>query len=379
MLNNQKCYLCSSFFFFLLGVPIAQAFDFQMNGFADLIGTQSNTLLPIDSIGNQGNRLTVDPESRLGLNLSADLGENLAFASQILAQGDSGGQYNLQADWLFATYRPTEGLSIRAGKQINPAYLYSEQFDVGFTYLWTRLPSEVYGIYPIDSFNGLAVIYSLFLGDFQLRTEVFGGAGDQTIVTPASTFAVSSNDDKGVETALSSDHFKVRLGYISANATGTISASAPLSPAPGGAVSGTFTGNADIGTLQILSAGTNFDFKGFVVSAEVARFLASGTLVHTTTGAYGSLGYRVLPRLTPYFVYSWKGNLEGTGYLIPDPTSPLQQTLQTDQHSEIGGLNFKMTPSAALKVEYMRTQENFGDATQNFGANTFTTSVDLVF
>jgi hypothetical protein len=364
-------------FMFCLGERRAQAIDLQMNGFADLVGTQSGTSLPIDNIGNQANHLTVDPESRLGLNLSADLGGNVTFASQILAQGRSGGQYDLQADWLFATYRPVEGLSIRAGKQINPAYLYSEQFDVGFTYLWTRLPYEVYGSYPIDSFNGLAVIYSFFLGELQLRTEVFGGAGDQTISAPSSTFTVSSNDDKGIETALSSDHFKFRLGYISANATGTASAPALLAQPPGGVVTGTFTSGADIGTVQILSSGASFDFKGLMASAEMVRFWGSGTLVHSTTAAYGSLGYRVLPKLTPYVVYSWKGDLSGTAYVYPDPT--VSSTAATDQHSDIFGLNYKLTPSVALKAEYMRTQEYFADATKNFGANTFTLSVDLVF
>jgi len=362
--------------FFGVGAP-AQAFDFQMHGFADLVGDQSNTSFPIDSIENQGTRLTVDPESRLGLNLSADLGDNLTFASQIVGQGDAGGQYNLQADWLFATYRPMEGLSIRAGKQINPAFLYSEQFDVGFTYLWARLPYEVYGIYPLDSFNGLAVIYSKFFGDLQLRTEIFGGAGNETIPGPTFTFVGTSNDDKGIDVTLSSDHFKARVGYIAANPTGTLTFDVPIEKIPQGTVESVFTGPADLGTTQLISAGASLDYMKFTGSAEFARFLSSGALVHTSSGAYGSLGYHVFPWLTPYFLYAWQGDLDGTAYVFPDPS--VSTTLKTDQHSETVGLNFKVSPSAVVKVEYMRTQANFVDTTQDFGANTFTASVDLVF
>jgi hypothetical protein len=356
---------------------LAEAFDFQMNGFADLVGTKSNTLLPLDNLGNQGNRLTMDPESRLGLNLSADLGNNLTFASQLVAQGNNSGQYNLAVDWLFATYRPTEGLAFRAGRQINPAFLYSEQIDVGFTYLWTRLPYEVYSLDPLDSFNGLAAIYTSFLGDFRLRTEIFGGAGATTVDGSAGTFVGIPNDEKGIEVALLSDHFKFRMGYDSSNPTGTISTSVPIVTVPSGVISGTFTEPADLGTTQIFSTGTSFDYLNFVGSAEVAHLWSNGTLVSSATGAYGSLGYRVCPRLTPYFLYAWQGNLSGTSYVYPDPS--ISSTSKTDQHSEVFGLNFKMSPAAVLKVEYMRTQENFADFTQNFGANTFTAAVDLVF
>jgi hypothetical protein len=167
------------------------------------------------------------------------------------------------------------------------------------------------------------------------------------------------------------------MGYESSNPTGTISTSVPLEPVPGGTISDTFTSNADLGTTQVFSAGTSFDCLKFVGSAEVAHLWSNGSLVRSATGAYGSVGYRVLPRLTPYFLYSWMGNLSGTSYVFPDPA--ISATPKTDQHSEVFGFNFKMSPAAVLKLEYMRTQADFVDTTQSFGANTFTASVDLVF
>lgn len=354
----------------------AEAFDFQLNGFADLVGTQSSTSLPLDNIGNQGTRLTFDPESRLGLNLGADLGANLTFSSQVLAQGNAGGEYNLAAAWLFATYRPFEWLAIRAGKQINPVFLYSEQINVGYTYLWTRLPSEVYGLYPLQSFNGLSVIHTLFFGDYQLRTQLIGGAGSETITQPSLTFTGTSNEVKGIESTFSSDHFKARIGYIASNPTGSVILSAPLAQTPQGILSGLLTSPVDIGTVQNISAGTSFDFMNFVGSAEIDRLLGSGTLIRATTGVYGSLGYRVLPKLITYFVYAWE-NLNGTVYYYPDTT--VSTTPKIGQHSTIIGLNFRMTPSAVLKAEYMRRQESFADSIQNFGANTYTLTADLVF
>ena len=78
-----------------------RALDLQLRGFADLIGTQTNSRLALSTINN-GAHLTLDSETRIGLNLSSDLGNNLSFAGQLLAQGNDSGQYSLNALWIFA-------------------------------------------------------------------------------------------------------------------------------------------------------------------------------------------------------------------------------------------------------------------------------------
>jgi hypothetical protein len=266
------------------------------------------------------------------------------------------------ADWLFLTYRPSEALAIRAGRQIAPVFLYSEQIDVGFTYLWARLPYEVYGFYPLKSVNGLSLLYSLFWGDLTLRTEVFGGAGDLTL--PNGSFSGSANEVKGFDIALSSDHFKLRGGYSASNPTGRVFNALGNFP-------------ADLGTAQVYSVGGSFDYLGFVGAAEANRFVTSGHLIEKATGFYGSLGYRVLPALIPYVMYAQQSDVSGTGLLYPDMT--VSFTPRTGQNSKAVGLNFKLSPSAVLKTEYMRTEYGFLDTSRNYGADTFTGSLGLVF
>jgi hypothetical protein len=376
---DKRCLpVCSALFIAaLMQGPEALGFDLQIHGFSDLVGSMSNTDVPLDRIENRGSRLSLDPETDFGLNLSADLGNNLTLFSQLLGSGDDNGQYKVGVDWIFVTYRPTDAFAIRAGRQINPLFLYAEQADVGFTYLWTRLPNEVYSIYPLDSFTGLSAIYTFFLGNLRLKADLFGGAGDVTVGLPGAVILGHADDLKGIEVSLSSDHFKLHAAYISSNPTGTVTSSAPLSSTPAGTVSGTFEEPLDLGTLQLLSGGGNFECMKLMGAAEVIRAQASGTFLSSATGAYVSLGYHVLPWLTPYLMHSWEGNLSGSSFAFMP--SPMVSTLETDQHAEVFGLVFKLSPSVLLKNEIMRTQENFQDSTRNFAAITFTASVDLVF
>ncbi len=352
-----------------------QAGDLQIRGFSDLIASKSSTDLPVGTINNNGKRLTVDSESDLGLNLSADLGNKITFASQILANG-KGGAYRLFADWLFATYRPTDGWAIRVGRQINPQFLYSEQYAVGYTYLWTRLPSEVYGLNPIDSFNGLSIIYTVPLaGDFQLKTQLYGGAGDTQGSGPFYTYSAALDDDKGIELTLSSDRIKIRAGYNTTNPKVSESIQTPV--LPGNPVLGTIALNENIGSIQSFTAGTSLEWRDFELLSEMVRLTGTGDFIRTATGVYGTLGYHLLPSITPYFTYAWEGDLSGIAYTFPDPT--VSTTRLTDEHGITFGLNFKVSPSAIVKTEYMRTEEHFVDTSRNFGANTFTAAFDFIF
>ena len=358
------------------GSTTARAFDLQLRGFADLVGSKSSTDNPVNTIGNHAQNLTFDPESRIGLNLSSDLGGGFTFASQLLGQGDDGGNYFITADWIFVTYRPVEEFSFRVGLQINPAFLYTEQDEVGFLYPWTRLPYEVYGLDPLDSFYGLSVIYTKFMGPLQLRAQLFGGGGDVSIQSGTSSIFGTVNDDRGLEVSLIADHFKVRAGYIACNPDLSTTAQVPVTANPSGPT-GTYTSHADVGHSQLFSFGARGDYQNFMGIAEFIRFVNSGTFASTASAGYGTLGYQVLPWLSPYATYAWRGSLSGTAFIYPNPA--YSTTAQTNLHSALLGLDFKVNASMVMKAEYMRSQANFVDTTKNYGANTYTASVDVVF
>jgi hypothetical protein len=350
----------------------SHALDLELRGFADIVAERTNTFYPLNTLRNDGKHLTIDPESRLGLNLSAVLGNDVTFAGQLVGRGSTAGSYNLAADWLFATYRPLERLAIRVGRQISPVFLYSEQIDVGFTYLWARLPYELYGIYPLKSLNGLAFSYTYSLGDYQLKGAVLGGGGDSTIEAAGVEIKSHAHDQKQFELALTSDHLKIHGSYIITTSGVTGTASVPIAPG----VTGTAQFPIALGKIQIAAAGVSYEDKNWSLLTETARFTTDETFVKSLSGAYASVGFHIDSKLTPYVMYAWQWGVNGTAFVFPDPTI---QTLRTKQHSTMIGLNFKMTPSVALKAEYMKTQIDFADSSHNIAADTLSSSVDLIF
>jgi len=362
----------------ILHFPKAQAFDLQIRGFGDIVASKSSVDIPIGSINaDTGKQLTLDSESHLGLNFSSDLGNKLTFSSQILGEGLGGGQYTLNVDWFFVSYHPLEELTFRVGRQINPIYLYSEQVDVGFIYPTLRHPSEVYGLDPLESFDGISAIYTVLQNDLQWRAQLYAGGGSFTTSSTNSTYSGSLDDDKGIDLSVSDDHFKVRIGYSAVNPNVNVNQPYPVGTSPYGPVTGNVSIPADAGSIQIFSAGSSFDIQKFMGLFEAIRMTSTGSLTHSATGMYGTLGYHVSTLLTPYVTYAWEGNLSGTAYIYPDTS--MSTTALTDQHSMMLGATFRASTSVILKAEYMRNQQNFVASNFNFGANVFSTSVDFVF
>ena len=371
-MNTLKLKLIGTFS--CLGILLSQstAFgrDLHIYGFADLVTSQVSTENQIVSTQNNGKNLNVDPETRLGLNLSADLSADFKFAGQLLAKGNDEGTYSLNADWIFMTYRHNDNFSFRFGRQINPAFLFSEQIDVGFTYLWVRLPYEVYGSLPVKSFNGASVIYNLPVSDYNFQVQLMGGAGDISIRSRSGSYYGASNSTRGIELSLNSDSSKIRIAYMGINAEARLINTA--SP-PNVTVT-----SIDFGTFHAFMAGASLEWSKFLFFMEGARIVVeNGSAIRSSSSAYCSLGYQVTSKLTPYITYAWLGSLNGDlNRFVPlDPTTPVKK----DQYSAMVGINYKVIPTLAVKSEYMRTQQNYNDSTFSFGANIYTVAVDFIF
>ena len=66
-------------------------------------------------------------------------------------------RYEVSVPWAFVSFRPANDWLIRVGKQRIPFYLYSETVDVGVTYDFARLPTEMYSIISSNDFTGLSI------------------------------------------------------------------------------------------------------------------------------------------------------------------------------------------------------------------------------
>lgn len=345
--------------------------DVAIHGFGDIVGSESTSDFAVNGIGNHGRALQFDPESRLGINLSSNLSDSLDFAAQLVARGADGGSYNVQADWLFLTYRPSDEFKVRVGRQISPAFLFSEQVDVGYTYLWTRLPFEVYGVLPVKSFTGAAVFYTRDVDGVNVTLEAHGGGTElvssrnaPVTFAPGSISAFGTNV-KGLAADALYGSLRVHLSYISSSHSQLyfVAGQPPI----------------DLGLLDFYTAGARFDVGRWFLASEAIRALNVNAPFGSATGAYATAGYHATSRLTPYVSYNWQGARSGVLSWYPGATAGSASNYLTGATSWVGGVNYLAGLSAIIKAEYMNTASRFVTQSLNYRVSTYTGSVDFVF
>ena len=93
----------------------------------------------------------------------------------------SDNQYRATVAWAFLSWRPTNDWLFRVGKQRIPLYLYSETVDVGVTYDFARLPTEMYSIIPSNELTGLSFTRIWAMDDGELSLDGYWGKGKTEI------------------------------------------------------------------------------------------------------------------------------------------------------------------------------------------------------
>lgn len=105
------------------------------------------------------NKGTLKRDSILGLQMDAKLNDEFAITMQGKVAPSLSSDEDLAASvsWAFLSWRPTNDWMIRAGRLRVPLYLASENMDVGTTFDFARLPTEVYTTAQTVDGDGLFV------------------------------------------------------------------------------------------------------------------------------------------------------------------------------------------------------------------------------
>jgi len=163
----------------------ARAEDIQWSGFFSTGIAFSDQSVPYSD-----NAIVKEPnighETTLGLNLAKALSPSLTMAAQVLANEDNADSA-LKADWAFVTYTPIAGLELTVGKQKLPMWLVSSYIDVDALYPWAHPPDEVYLLFPLKTFTGASVRYSLPVGPTILAIQPYGGEATTEVAPSAPT------------------------------------------------------------------------------------------------------------------------------------------------------------------------------------------------
>lgn len=282
--------------------------------------------------------------------------------------------WDLTASWAFLSWRPNNDWLIRPGRVRIPLYLYSQNLDVGQSYDFVRMPTEMYSISPTTDIAGLYVTRNWSLGGGDLSVDVYGGRSPVNVrfYTRAAGTDFKKVDTNVVGTVATwrSEDVLWRAGIHHA-ATSLGGYAAPTSIAPASFAGLDFyavTGTTPRIANDILTFGLDLKLDhGWRFLTEIERnFQHKTDFGANTVGGYVSV-LRSMDRWTPYVVLSALRTVGAAAHdwqLLNQVTAPGWSVLDGaladgipyyDQHSLAAGTSFALNLHSKLKLELMHT------------------------
>jgi len=201
-----------------------------------------------------------DNDSKFGLQVTADVSENMQVVSQILAAG-SDENFDLDVEWAYLDWILNDTISLRGGKVKEPVFLISDYIEVGYAYPWIRPPQEVYRNNPINTINGFEALIQMDVGGMGLTIQPYLGSNSEGVPNqPGLTFDASNF--YGAALQLASRSFTAQVSFLTTDvgvsgATGVVNTTTGF-PIPFGSE----------GTATLTSFGLSTDVNNFVAYAE---------------------------------------------------------------------------------------------------------------
>ncbi len=370
---SKRSYRVAAAAFLMSSAGGLQAMEnIQFNGFMTAGATRSNSSVDSQN-GNITDDIGFDQDTRIGVQVSADINERISVTAQLLGSNREGDNFDTEFDWGYINYNLAEDTDIRAGKIKFPTFLVSDYIEVGYAYPWIRPPAEVYGSNPITAIIGVDALYRANLGPADVLFQpFFGTANDQDALVPQEVLPALGKPPGSVEyenfdvknlaglnVALSNQYGTLRAVYlqteVSANAFG---------------VSGE--------DVTFWSIGATMDWNNVIGYSEyVDRDIdgAANQFFPNQTGWYATLGYRI-DRFLPHVTYAQLRGDNADG-------SNLSEGVGLEQDSITAGLRYELGTGADLKVEFQRVKpksDSRGLFMENDGdINIFSLAVDVIF
>ena len=151
------------------------AIDFSVSGFGTVGYARSDQPYTYQRFIDDNGTFWRDTVA--GLQVDAKFADKFGATVQfkLAPASDNDNEYKGTVSWAFLSWRPTNDWLFRAGKQRIPLYLYSETVDVGVTYDFARLPTEMYSIISNNDFIGLSFSKTWGVDDGDLSLDGYWG------------------------------------------------------------------------------------------------------------------------------------------------------------------------------------------------------------
>lgn len=299
-------------------------------------------------------------DSKLGLQLNADISERLEAVVQVASQNRIDAGYRPKLEWANLKYRFSPYVSLRIGRIVLPAFMVSEARLVGYANVWVRPPLETYSVMPFTNSDGIDLALRKQIGGVTSSLQLLRGHLESSVVAETAAGTQVRNgkfrDITGVVYSAEYGPWLGRAAYITADAES----------------------EGIERRLKFHNVGIGYDAGDWFVQGELSQ-LQLPVFTSGIRAVYVSAGVR-MGSFTPYMIYSMSR---------PRDRSP--SVLANDQRSVSAGLRWDVAKNMAIKTEINHIKLNAGSGGNGYfiniqpgfapgnGGNVFSVVLDFVF
>ena len=218
--------------------------------------------------------------SRIAAQLSAQFTPKVSAQMQVISAYHSDGSYQPEVEWLNMKYAINNNTSLRLGRIELPTFLDSGNHDVGYSYVWAHLPTEIYHVLSIPNSDGIDASYRTQLGDGRHSFKALFGQN----ISDRPTSTTTSKDMWGIFDKVEYDQTTFNISYQKRNSSYQNNLTG---------ISNGWYESYDI------SLGMDYDPGNWFF---ISEWIQSQTR-YKNDAMYFSAGYRI-KKFTPYFVHS---------------------------------------------------------------------------
>jgi hypothetical protein len=308
-------------------------------------------------------------DSRLGVQLTANLTPRLTGIVQLVAEQRYDSRYTPTVEWANLKYNITPDLSVRAGRMVQSSLMVSEYRKVGYAIPWVRPPEEVYRLVPITNFDGIDFSFRSRFDGFTNTLQGAYGRNDATRpgggTNEVRDIVVLTNTLEWGTTTLFASYGRTRLTANEENLNALFDGFKQFGPA-GEVIADHY--DVDDKRLEVMAVGARYDPGEWFMMGELAHS-NSDTFIGNSRGWYLSGGYR-FGAVTPYLTLArvWVDSstsdpglsLEGLPPALAAQAAGLNAALNgllgavAQQKSITLGARWDFARNRALKVQYER-------------------------
>jgi len=329
--------------------------DINLSGYASIVAgkvTEGDEFLAdYPKAGVYDSDWSFSPDTSVGVQLTADLNDDLEFVIQAISNGAS--DYDIDLDWAYVNYQLNSEFSIQAGRKRLPLYYYSEFFDVGYAYYWIRPPVDNY-TWQISHYNGLSLQYQPYLGEWDALFNLYTGREDSEDNELLSFLSGAPVDETwknmvGIVAELSKDWVEFRATFMQGQLDRKVNGI-----------------DTDENVKQKFSGvSVNFYFYDFIILSEFNQYDRSASDIHVDTHML-SLGYQLgdyIPHIT-HSALLQEENLAGG---------------DEDHNTTSIGLRWDYNKTTAVKIQYDKAKDKGVNIPVLGDSETISLGIDVVF